>query len=247
MRAIRFLISLVFVCFLITLSNAETLRVGGIDMPPWSMEDGEIGAGINIDVFREAAKRAGYDTIYQVFSFKRKLEKFRSKKIDIDPGTNPKWRSDDGDISVYSIPFNESINVLFVRKDSEIRVETVQDLKEMRIGCISGYYYTDGFQEAFDRGTIIRDDTKHHTSNMKKLHAKRVDGIIIDKETGLYLIKQLGLNVEDFKIAYVFDIKSVLYMRIHKQKKYILPAVNNSLEEMKTDGTIQHIVDKYIK
>lgn len=245
MKIIRFVLSLVLVCSLSTLSSAETLRVGGIDMPPWSMEEGEIGTGINIDVFREAARRSGYDTTYKVFPFKRKLVIFRDTRIDIDPGTNPKWRGDDKEISVYSIPFYESVNVVLVRKGSRTNVETIQDFKGMNLGCLLGYYYTDGFQDAFDNGYILRDDTNSHLSNIKKLQTKRVDGIIIDKETGLYLIKQLGLTIKDFDIAYVFETTSVLYIRVHKQKEHILPALNTALEEMKTDNTIQNIVKKY--
>ncbi len=115
----------------------------------------------------------------------------------------------------------------------------------MNLGCLLGYHYTDGFQEAFDSGDVLRDDANNHSGNIQKLHANRVDGIIIDKETGFYLIKQLGLSSGDFGIAYMFKTRSVLYMRIHKQKEHILPALNTALEEMKEDGAIQAIVKKY--
>ena len=69
--------------------SAETLKIGGIAMPPWSMEESANGDGINIDIFREAATRAGYATTYKLVPFKRKLEEFRQQLIDVDPGSNP--------------------------------------------------------------------------------------------------------------------------------------------------------------
>ena len=228
-------------------ASAETLNIGGNVMPPWSMEDGPDGAGINVDIVREAAKRAGYDTTYKVVPFKRKLEDFRQQAIDVDPGSNPQWRTDDKDISVYSIPFYESFNVVLVRKDSGISAETVQDLKGKRIGCLAGYNYTDGFHEAFASGDLLRDDANAHESNVKKLNAKRVDGVIIDQETAGYIIKELGLNPEDFTPAYAFQTKSVLHIRLHKSKEALLPKLDAALQAMKDDGTIQRIVEKYTK
>ncbi len=247
MKATPRVLIFVFICSLATLSSAETLRVGGIKMPPWSMSEGENGAGVNIDVFREAAKRAGYGTTYKVLPFKRKIAEFREDKIDVDPGTNPNWRRDDQEISVYSIPFYESVNVVLVRRGRGLRVESARDFAGARLGCLLGYRYTDGFQEAFAGGRVIREDVTNHESNIKKLNGKRVDGVIIDKVTGLYLIAQLGLNMEEFDIAYTFTTKSVLYMRIHIRKKHILPALNAALEAMKAEGAIQKIVEKYTR
>jgi ABC-type amino acid transport substrate-binding protein len=247
-RGFRVMMSVLVVMSLSAISAAETLTIGGVEVPPWLMQDGDEVVGINVDIFREVATRTGYDMAYRVLPQKRMLVEFRAEQIDIDPATNPMWTSDDDKaISVFSMPFYESANVVFVRKDSGIRANTVQDFRGKTIGCHVGYYYTDGFAEAFASGTMTRDDANSHVSNVKKLNANRVDAVIVDQVTGLYLIKQLGLNPEDFEIAYVFEAKSALSMRIHKNKEHVLSNVNQALQDMKEDGTIQNIIDTYTK
>ncbi|MCP4107647.1 MAG: transporter substrate-binding domain-containing protein [Desulfobacteraceae bacterium] len=226
-----------------SMSFAEPLRLGGYDKPPYMTEDG----GLCVDIFREAARRAGYDASYKLFPLKRMHQNFSVNRIDAEPCCTPAWRAKYKEISAYSDTYYHTENIVIVRKDSGIATtKNIRDFRGKTLGTILGYFITDGFQEEFEAGNIVRDDVHAQDQNIKKLFLKRVDGIIIDRATGLYLIKLLGFDPADFRIVYVFEIKSHLSIRIHKNREDVIPKLNKSLGEMKKDGTIDKIINKYI-
>ncbi len=246
MLLIRFVAVMVVLSVFSNMSFAEELRLGGYDKPPYMMKEGE-NAGVCVDIVQEAAKRARYDTSYILLPHQRGLKYFSENRIDAETCVSPKWRSKYKEISVYSEVFYYSENVVIVRKDSSIATtKKIRDFNGKTLGTIRGYFITDGFQEEFEAGNIVRHDVNNQDQNIKMLASKRVDGVIIDRTTELYLIKQLGFDPGDFRIAYVFETKSHLSVRIHKNRKNVIPKLNKSLSEMKMDGTIDKIINKYM-
>lgn len=248
-KGIRLCVSLVLIAGLVLAgwsgaSHAETLTLGGYEKIPYMMKDGA-QPGFCVEIFRETAKRAGLDTKYILLPTKRMLADFRNRVIDAEPCCSPTWRQADEAISIYSEPFYHTENVVFVRKESGIKAEKVEDLQGKRLGCGLGYFYTDGFQEAFEQGMIVRDDVSNTEMNVRKLAARRIDGMIADRTEGWYLIKQQGLKSEDFDIAYVFQAKSALSIRIHKEQEPFMVKLNEALTTMKADGTLEALIKKY--
>ena len=240
------LIKLLNIIFLLSLTNlamAEPVRVGGYDKPPYMMKD----SGLCVDVIREALKRAGFETDYQLFPHKRMHVEFVENRIDVEPCAAPEWRRQYQDISFYSDHYFRTENVVVVRKNFPASIKSVQDFSGKRLGSILGYFITDGFQEAFEAGEIIREDVSTQNQNIKRLYDNRIDGFIVDKLTGLYLIETLGYDLADFEIAYVFKTKSVLSARFHRNVKNLIPEFDQSLREMKEDGTIERIIVNYAK
>lgn len=241
--------SLVFIAGLMLaswpgVSCAETLVLGGYEKIPYMMQDGE-QPGFCVEIFRETAKRAGFDTQYTLLPTKRMLEDFRNRVLDAEPCCSPTWRQADEAISIYSEPYYHTENVVFVRKDSGIKAQKVEDFQGKRLGCGLGYFYTDGFQEAFEKGMIVRDDVSNAEMNVRKLAARRIDGMIADRTEGWYLMKQQGLKLEDFDVAYVFQTKSALSIRIHKEQEPFMLKLNEALKAMKADGTLEALIKKY--
>ncbi len=227
-------------------SFAEELKLGGYDKPPYMMKEGK-NAGICVEIVREAARRAGYDTTYILLPHVRGLKYFMENRVDAETCVSPKWRSKYKEISSYSGAFFITNNVVIVRKNSDIATtKNIRDFRGKTFGTILGYFITDGFQQEFESGKIVREDVSTQDNNIKKLVAERVDGIIIDRITGSYLIKQLGFDPAYFKIAYVFETKSLLSVRIHKNREEVIPKLDKSLTEMKKDGTIDKIINKYM-
>lgn len=240
---IRFIAVMAVLSVFGNMSFAEELRLGGYDKPPYMMED----AGICVDIVRKAARKAGYGTSYKLLPHKRGLRYFTDNRIDAETCVSPKWRSQYKEISAYSEPFFSTENVVIVRKESDIgATKDIRDFRGKTFGTILGYFITDGFQEEFEAGRMVREDANTQDKNIRKLVAKRFDGIIIDRITGSYLIKQLGFDPGDFRIAYVFETKSLLSARIHKSREYLIPKLDRALAEMKNDGTIDRIISRYM-
>ena len=227
-------------------SAAETLVIGTADWKPWQIvKEGQL-TGITPEILQALSHRTGYELEVKILPQRRLMREFERQEIDMEPAVSPSWREKQRDISVYTKPYYETSDVILVRKGSSIAGTAVEDFKGRSLGCGLGYYYPEGFQEALACGDIIRDDNPVSEYNIMKLSQHRLDGIIVDRIQADYMINVLGLNAEDFEIAYVFG-PSKLSLRLHKNKRDVLPILDKALESMKADGTIDRIVAKYLQ
>ena len=144
------------------------------------------------------------------------------------------------------MPFYSTGDIILVRKESGIQGTAASAFHGLKLGCGLGYYYPEGFQEAFDRGDIIREDNPVSEANIKKLVLQRIDGIIVDKIQARYIMKKVGLDPADFSTAYAFK-SSHLCLRLRHNHSDLLPVLNAALKSMQTDGSIDRIVADYLK
>lgn len=245
-RIITILLLAVVLVSLQGVSAAQTLVIGTSDWKPWQIvEDGRL-AGITLEILQELSRKTGYKMDVKILPQRRLMREFELQQIDMEPAVSPSWREEQHDISVYTIPYYETSDVILVGKESGIAGTAAKDFKGRSLGCGLGYYYPEGFQAAFESGMIIRDDNPVSEFNIMKLAQERLDGIIVDRIQAGYMAKVLNLNAEDFKIAYVFR-PSKLSLRLHKNKQDLLPILDKALESMKADGTIERIVTKYLQ
>ena len=225
-------------------SSAQMLNIGTAEWRPWQIvEEGRL-TGITSDILHELARRTGYGMNIRPLPHKRLMIEFENQTIDMEPTVNPLWRENQRSISVYTTPYYITCDIIIVGKDSGIKGKSVHDFEGLSLGCGLGYYYPEGFQEAFENGEIHREDNPVSEKNLLKLALKRIDGIIVDKIQSKYLFKKSGVNPDDFEIAYQFQ-PSKLSLRLHKHKQDLLPTLNSALEKMKSEGTIERIVSKY--
>lgn len=235
------------IIFFVLASNlcAETL-VGGIgNWRPWTWEDGNEAVGILVDVFKIAVKHAGHEAEIKALPHKRRNDIEWGSSVHVELGVLPEWREKYKEVSVYTIPFVKTQDIILAKKGAMEKAVSVEDFYGKRLGATLGYFYVDGFSEAFEAGKIVRDDSSEGPSLMRKLDKGRIDGAILDKHEARYWIKMLNLNPEDFEIIYTFSIVSNLRMRLHKSKEHVLPELNAALQSMLDDGTIQEIIENY--
>ena len=227
-------------------ASTQSLNLGTAEWRPWQVvEDGHL-TGITPGILQELSKRTGCAMNVRPFPHKRMMAAFEKGGIDMEPTVNPSWRDCQSHISVYTIPFYTTGDIVLVRKKNAIHATSVRDFYGMNLGCGLGYYYPEGFQEAFNRGDIHREDNPVSEKNLQKLALERLDGIIVDKVQARYLLKKANLDPADFVTAYRFK-PSKLSLRLHRSRQAFLPALNKAIEEMIADGTIDRIVAKYVE
>ena len=226
---------------------AETV-VGGINnWRPWSIAEGDGYGGILAEVFVEAVRRAGHEPELRPMPHKRKNEREWGKTVFVELGVLPEWRERFADVSRYTVPFVETQDVVLARKGTMAAAGSVEDFHGKRLGATLGYTYVDGFAEAFEAGHVLRDDAPEGPSLMRKLELGRVDGAILDRHEALYWMRTLGMDPEDYEVAYTFTIVSRLRMRLHPALEHLLPALDAALRSMEEDGTIRRIVEAYVR
>jgi ABC-type amino acid transport substrate-binding protein len=226
-------------------TSPNTLIAGGTYWAPWQIYDGEKTSGISIDVMQAVSKIIKADMVFEQLSQNRMLSYFVDNKIDLELASNPVWRGDYKNVSLYSIPYIQTQDVAIVRGDSDFSPQSVQDFKGKRVGCTLGYFYPE-FQAKFESNEIIREDAPNESVSVQKLQAGRVDVIIIEKMTALYWMKELRINQSDLKTVY--DVGTYeIYFRLHRNKKSWLSPINDALKKLIDDGAIQRIAEQYTK
>ncbi|WP_430461445.1 substrate-binding periplasmic protein [Thalassolituus sp. LLYu03] len=235
----------------LTLSaQAAELLVGSVDWAPFQMHEAgkpdQPPVGIVPSMLAAISERSGIAIEYRPDPMKRMLLDFREQRITLDPMSNPLWRQEDAAISVYSLPYLQTQDVVLMPAGMAKKARSVNDFRGKILGCELGFAYADGFDEAFARGTVLRQDVASGAqANLQRLNAGRVDGIIINEVVAEYWMHQLKLDPDAFRVAYRFSGYDQLYLRLHASQKDLLPAIDQAITGLKREGRIQQWLNQY--
>lgn len=223
--------------------DGKALIAGGAYWAPWQIYEGENTTGIGIEIMHEVSRRIHFDILFEQLPQNRMLTCFETNQIDLELVSNPIWRAEYQDISRYSISYIQTMDVVMMKTGSGFQPKSVQDFRGKRIGCTLGYAYPE-FDPEFKKGTILRENAPNESNSVQKLLLGRLDAILIEKTTGLYWMKQLKIDPAALEVVYEVA-KYDIHLRLHRNQESWLPALNEALQAMIEDGTIQKIIEKY--
>lgn len=224
----------------VTTVNAGKLTMStNAAFPPYEMtaDDGSF-EGIDIEVAGAIAEKLGLELQVDDMDFDAALLAAQNGKSDMVMAgvtvTDERQKVMD-----FSDSYAEGIQSIIVPEDSDIA--TVDDLAGKVIGTqrgTTGYIYcTDDFGDenviAYDNGLTA----------VQALNNGQVDAVVIDNAPAKeFVAANAGLKILD--TAYAQEDYAI---GVAKGNTQLLDAINGALEELQADGTLQSIVDKYIK
>ena len=224
----------------VTTVNAGKLTMStNAAFPPYEMttDSGEL-EGIDIDVAAAVAEKLGLELQVDDMDFDAALLAAQNGKSDMVMAgvtvTDERLKVMD-----FSDTYAEGIQSIIVPEDSDIA--SADDLAGKIIGTqrgTTGYIYcTDDFGEdsvvAYDDGLTA----------VQALNNGQVDAVVIDNAPAKeFVAANPGLKILD--TAYAQEDYAI---GVAKGNTELLNAINGALEELQADGTLQSIVDKYIK
>ena len=223
----------------LTTVNAGKLTMStNAAFPPYEMttDSGEF-EGIDIDVAAAIAEKLGLELQVDDMDFDAALLAAQNGKSDIVMAgvtvTDERQKVMD-----FSDTYAEGIQSIIVPEDSDIA--SADDLTGKAIGTqrgTTGYIYcTDDFGED---NVIAYDDG---LTAVQALNNGQVDAVVIDNAPAQEFVEaNPGLKILD--TAYAQEDYAI---GVAKGNTQLLDAINGALEELKADGTLQAIVDKYI-
>lgn len=223
------------------------------ESPPfkWVNENGEI-VGFDIDVVKEACRRAGIIPIIKNVPWKRVL-------LDVESGNS------DGGFSAFKTPAREfyahfvtgypihySTYSLFVLRGNEFEYNSVLDLRGKRIGKMMGYKISDEFDRAERTRLFEVDEVEDIRSSLNKLLLGRVDMLVENSLVAKHVIREmpnpkkgdiveLPTPVTKRRGAYLMISKAAKI----KNKAEVIERLNQALKSMSEDGTIDKIMRVY--
>ncbi len=224
--------------------NRSVITIGSSDYPPFmDLDNNGNPTGIDVDILEEAFDRIGYDIRFVTISWENKDDLLKSKDIDcVTGGFTINGREDD---YLWIGPYMNSNQVIVVNKGSEI--DSLNDLNGKTIAV----------QSSSAAETILLERSN---SNIPE------DIQILSYEDNMLLFAALNSNYID---AFVADEPVVVqYMKDYETNFVILDEplinasvgtafaldgdaelckkVNDAIDEMKKDGTLQEIIENYL-
>ena len=205
--------------------------------PPYEMvaDDGSF-EGIDIEVAGAIAQKLGLELQVDDMGFDAALQAAQTGKSDmVMAGVT---------VTDFSNSYANGVQVVIVKEDSPI--QTVDDLANANmIGCqmgTTGYIYC---SDTVENGGFGEDHVTPYDDGAAAVQALmngQIDAVVIDNMPAQeYVAANPGLKILDGEFT-----NEDYAIGVAKGNTALLDAINDALEELTADGTIQSIVDKYI-
>ena len=212
--------------------------------PPYEMikDDGTF-EGIDVEVAQAIADKLGLELVVDDMGFDAALLAAQNGQSDMVMAgvtvTEERQKVMD-----FSDSYATGVQVVIVKEDSPIA--TVDDLSNAEmIGCqkaTTGYIYC---SDTVENGGYGEDHVTAYDTGATAVMALvngQVDAVVIDSAPAEEFVKaNPGLKILDTEFA-VEDYA----IGVAKGNTALLDAINGAMAELKADGTLQAIVDKYI-
>ena len=206
--------------------------------PPYEYYDGQDIIGIDVDIAKAIADKMGLELKVEDMEFDSIITAVSTGKADL--GLAGMTVTPDRQKNVdFSDSYATGIQSVIVKEDSTIT--KIDDLQGKKIGVqlstTGDIYATDDF----GKDSVVQYNKGNDA--VMALTQGQVDAVIIDNEPAKsYVEANKGLKILDTEYA-----TENYAACISKDNAGLTKAVNKALAELKADGTLQKIVDQYIK
>ena len=206
--------------------------------PPYEYKDGDDVVGIDAEIAQALADKLGLQLEIVDMDLDSLVASVQSGKIDMSLAgmTVTEERKQNVD---FTDSYATGVQVIIVKEDSDIA--SADDLEGKLIGVQQGttghLYCSDDFGE----DNVI--PYANGATAVQALLQGKVDCVVIDQEPAKAFVEaNEGLKI--LETAYTTEDYAAA---VSKDNPALTAALNSALQELKDDGTIQGILDKYIK
>lgn len=232
-------------------NSLTTVEAGKLHMstnasfPPYEMvaDDGSF-EGIDVEIAEKIAEKLGLELVIDDMGFDASLAAAQNGKSDMVMAgvTVTKKRLE---VMDFSNTYANGVQVVIVKEGSPI--ETPDDLGSAKmIGCqmgTTGYLFCSAPVEEGGFGEDHVTPYEDGSAAVQALMNDQVDAVVIDNMPAqAYVASNPGLKILEGEFA-----NEKYAIGVAKNNTQLLDAINGILDELTADGTIQNIVDSYIK
>lgn len=209
------------------------------DFPPMSfVDENKEFVGFDIDLGREICSRLGVELVAQPMVWGNKEKELADGKIDCIGGMSVITETTME--MILSDPYIRDNLVFVIHGDSN--VVWIRDLKGKKIGMQAG----STTQEALDAADIRKDITvvplEDNMAVLRQVQAGNLDAGLVDSLTACYFI---GSSKERYFVLSDSIREEDLAMAFGKEDKALRDKVQKIIREMKVDGTLGRISQKW--
>ncbi len=247
MKSVLSFILMLALCLTGVASAKDTIVVGtSADYPPYEYTDdkGEF-VGFDMDLIRAIGEKIGKKIKIVDMGFDTLIAGLQKEKIDVviaamQASEERKQKVD------FSITYHDIKDAILAKADSGIELSSVYDIAKYKVASQTGTV-----QEKWIQENLIKTG-KLPAENY--FSYERADNAAMDIKAGrvdvLHIIADPATSLaekNDLKIALITTetVSAGQSLAVTKGNTELLDAINKAIEELKADGTLQKLMDKY--
>ncbi|NRB68382.1 MAG: transporter substrate-binding domain-containing protein [Vibrio sp.] len=218
-----------------TLAQANTVKLANGEWAPYqskSLKDG----GFITQIVREAFEAEGYQVEFTYMPWKRGFEESKAGNFDgsLIWSKNP----DREQFFNYTDSVITLSTALFQQKSKPVSWSSKEDLKNLKIGGVTGYAY--GVEDMEKAGQLNIQRIASAENNYKKLSAGRLDIVLEDMDVGMETITKLNLTdkIEPNEKTLSSRQYFVIISKKSPRSQELVDAFNRGLAKLKAEGKL---------
>ena len=209
------------------------------EFPPYEFKDGGEFKGIDVECAKLIGEKIGAEVEILDIAFDSLIPTVMSGKADFAMAgmTVTEDRKQNVD---FSHTYQKAVQTIVVPVDSTI--QSIDDMYGKKIGVQTGttgdiYCSGDFGEEAMERYSKIID-------GFQAMKSGKIDAIVVDDQVAKAIVEQ---DTASFKILETAYAEEDYAIAVKKGNADLLNKINSAIDEMKSNGQLKAIVDKYIK
>lgn len=229
-------------------AESAVISVGWDDYPPYQMGPDVRRPGIDLDIARDALQAAGYRVQFVKLPWARQMKMLESGTLDIAMSASKSPEREK--FAAWSIPYRPESAALIALQAHAAKVGSLSELipRKARIGLIRDSAYPGEYERLLEdpQFRALLEFSNINLQNLEKLRAGRIDYLIDDPATVLYLAShQAGAPVRIVLEIMHEDSHFMLSKKTVARDANLLPRLNAALAAMKRNGATQKIFKSY--
>ena len=247
MNVIKLLLASVFL--LSTLSHANTVTIRADEWYPINGVPGSKNPGYMIELAQVILAKHGHTVEYRSMPWERSLKEVRRGSFDCVVGA---YKEDAPDFIFPDTAWGSIESTFYVKNETAWRYTNMDSVKNIVIGAIGGYAYSEEFDEYIKqnrgKGKVqVINANNALEQNIKKLLLGRIGAVI---ESHLVMEAKLkSMNATNkVKSAGVLVEAENMYIACSPAKstsKEYVKLFSGGIKELRTSGELKKILDKY--
>lgn len=225
--------------------------VTDVDFAPYSMLTDGQPAGIDVEVFREAAKRAGLEVEIQLKPWETLVEMIEKGTCDGAFALFHNPQRDKQLLFMEKTPIHYSNYVLFTTSGNKFSFSTYDDLTGKSIGRVAGTDLGKEMYEAHQAGKLTIKDYPDLASALRGLLLGEVEAYAGNIDVTYHRLKEMGMTSSIVYLPKKLVAMRPAFMVMSRaaqtpDKELIIQKLQQSLDNMRKDGVYNKIARKYL-
>ncbi|MEM1503812.1 transporter substrate-binding domain-containing protein [Domibacillus sp. 8LH] len=227
-------------------ASGDTLKVittaGGYPFNATNPSTNEI-EGFMIDIAKEATKRADMDMEIVTGEWNSLIPSLQSGKADVivDGMYITDERKKEINFTDPVFGFGEGLIV----QEGDKTTASLEDLKNKTIGVQMGTSFKDMLEEQSPELNLEVKTYQTLADLLKDIESKRIDAALADKPAFTYMKSQNPNMTYRIVDEYVPSLSGEIGLGVAKENTALVEKLNTSIAEMKEDGTLTSIYEKW--